>query len=268
MSIFTTLIKYWKIWARLTALQFESQISNSRGAATIFIVGKVFRFAFAFIFITAILGRAQNMTGYTLSEAIFILALFVWGSTATQLFFRGVYMFRQKVQDGSFDFYLLTPLNPLFLSLFSTTDPMDVLLMIPYTYILGVSWIASGHPITIAAVLLVIFCMITMFAFAFAIHTVIVAIGVRYLEVDNLIMFFRDIEKMGTYPIDIYDRYVGGVLTYVIPIAIIATVPAKIVFGELSPWYLLVFAALAAVEVRLALWLWNRALTSYTSASS
>lgn len=263
-----TLIKYWNVWARLSSLQFTSQISNSRGAALIFILGKVVRFVFAFIFITAVLGRAQNMTGYTLGEAIFVLALFVWGSTLTQLFFRGVYMFRQKVQDGSFDFYLLTPLNPLFLSLFNTTDPMDIILMIPYTYILGLAWVASAHPVTLTTILLVVLCITTTFAFAFAIHTLIIAIGVRYLEVDNLIMLFRDIEKMGTYPIDIYDRYVGGVLTYIIPIAIIATIPAKIVFGELSPWYLLIFTILALVEVKLALWVWDRSLRFYTSASS
>lgn len=260
--------KYWRVWLRLTKLQFESQVANARFAATIFILGKVSRFLFVFILTSVVIGRAQSLLGYNLSEVIFMLALFVWASTLTQLLFRGVYQFRQKVQDGSFDFYLLTPLSPLFLSLFSAADPMDLLLMIPYTYIVGLTWQQSGHPFTLAAFLFVLFAVILMFAFAFTIHTLVVAIGVRYLEVDNLIMLFRDIEKMGSYPIDIYGPYVGGFLTYVIPIAMSATIPAKLVFGQTNPVILLGFLVLAVIQVKFALWIWGRSLAHYTSASS
>ncbi len=263
-----TLIKYWKVWLRLTKLQFETQVANSRGAAIIFLFGKVMRFVFAFVFLTAVVGRAQSLAGYSLPQAIFVLALFVWASTFTQLLFRAVYMFRQKVQDGSFDFYLLTPLNPLFLSLFSAADPMDLMLMLPYTYIVGWAWVSSGYPITALSLLIVLVCLVLMFVFAFAIHTVVIAIGVRYLEVDNLIMLFRDVEKMATYPVDIYDRYVGGLLTYVLPIAVTATIPAKLIFGKMSPLILLVFTLLAYVQTKIALFFWHRALSHYTSASS
>jgi len=260
--------RYWAVWCRLTALQFETQVANSKGSAIVFLLGKNLRLLTVFLFTSLIIGKTQNLVGYTLNEAIFILSLFVWGSTFTQLLFRAVYIFRQKVQDGSFDFYLLTPLNPLFLSLLSYTDPLDFMLMIPYTYLVGWAWIASGYPFTFTSILLVFACVVIMFTFAFAIHTLIIAIGVRYLEVDNLIMLFRDIEKMSTYPIDIYGKYLGGFLTYVVPIAIIATIPAKIVFGLFSPLLLIPFAILAYLQLRLALWFWSRALTHYTSASS
>jgi len=249
-------------------LQFQSQIANSRVSALVFILGKNVRLFSVFLFTTAIISRAQILASYTLSQAIFILSLFIWGSTFTQLFFRGVYMFRQKVEEGSFDFYLLTPMNPLFLSLFSATDPLDLLLMIPYTYLVGWAWVASGYPLTIFNLLVVFIAIVIMFAFAFAIHTIVTAIGVRYLEVDNIIMLFRDIEKMGSFPIDIYGRYVGGFLTYIIPISIIATIPAKIIFQQLSPWTLILFIVLAFVQIKFALWYWHRALSHYTSASS
>jgi ABC-2 type transport system permease protein len=259
---------YLRVWLRLTRLQFQTQVANSRVAALVFLSGKILRTLVHFIFIYVVIGKAQSLAGFSLSEAIFILALFVWGGTLTQLVFRAVYQFREKIQSGSFDFYLLTPLNPLFLSLFSVTDPMDLFLMLPYTYLVFWTWSLTSFPITILGLVIIVLATLLILAFNFALHTFVISLGVRYLEVDNLIMLYRDVERMGTYPIDIYGKYLGGLLTYFVPIAIFATIPAKIIFGLASPAILLIFALLALVQIKLALLYWNRALKHYTSASS
>jgi len=43
---------------------------------------------------------------------------------------------------------------------------------------------------------------------------------------------------------------------------------ANLVFGLFNPWYLLAFAALAFVQLKLALLYWKRSLLTYSSASS
>ena len=124
----THLKAYVRVWLKLTTQQFQSQVANSRGAAALFIFGKLFRLGTAFLMIYVIIGRAKLIAGYDLSQAVFILALFNLISSLTQLFMRGIYVFRQKVVDGTFDFYLLNPLSELFYSLFSYTDPLDLIL--------------------------------------------------------------------------------------------------------------------------------------------
>lgn len=259
---------YLKVWWRLTLLQFEQQVANARVAAVFFMFGKLFRLATAFLFVYVIVDRAGLLVGYRLYEVVFILALFNLVSSITQLFFRGVYMFRQKVVDGSFDFYLLNPLNELFYSLFSFTDPLDMLLLIPYISITFWAWYMTGYPITLENTLLLIAAIMIVFIIIFAIHILIISIGVKYLEVDNTIMLYRDLERTASFPMEIYGRYGSFILTYIVPFGLISTVPSKIIFGLLKPQILLLFLAIALIQLKLALSYWRLALKSYSSASS
>jgi len=259
---------YARVWWRLTKLQFEMQIANARAAAIFFIFAKLFRLATAFLFVYLVAGRAKALAGYNLEQAILILALFNLVSTLIQLFMRGVYIFRQKVVDGTFDFYLLNPLSELFYSLFSYTDPMDLLLIAPYTGIVFWAWQNAGYSITLANIGLVVVAIILMGFVAFAYHVFVISVGIRYLEVDNTIMLYRDLEKMAAFPIAIYGRYLSDFLTYIIPFALMATIPANIIFGLTNPSALWLYLLLAPLMVYLALRFWHASLESYSSASS
>jgi len=266
--MFKNLKPYFRVWLKLTTQQFQAQISNARGAALLFIFGKLFRLGTAFLMVYLVVGRAKLISGYNLEQAILILALFNFVSTLSQLFMRGIYMFRQKVVDGTFDFYLLNPLSELFYSLFSNTDPMDLLLILPYTGILFWAWIGTGFPITILTLLGIILALIIVFFMAIAWHIIILSVGIRYLEVDNTIMLYRDLERLAALPVTMYGKWGSGILTYLLPFGLMATIPANLIFGLFNAQGLILFAVLAYLELKLALWYWRRSLLMYSSASS
>lgn len=259
---------YWRVWSKLTIQQFQQQIANSRGAALLFILSKLFRLGTAFLFLWVIIDRAKLLVGYNLEQAILILALFNLISSITQLFMRGIYIFRQKVVDGTFDFYLLNPLNELFYSLFSYTDPLDLILFLPYVGIVIWAWVGTGASLTLSSLLILLAIVLIVEILILAWHIVIISVGVRYLEVDNTIMLYRDLEKMASMPIEIYGKLGSSVLTYVFPFALMATIPARVIFGLYNPWFLLFFALLALIQLKLALRYWHNSLTHYSSASS
>lgn len=259
---------YLRVWLKLTAQQFQSQVANARGAAILFIFGKLFRLASALLLVYVVVGKAKLIAGYSLNEAIFLLMLFNLTQTISQLFLRGVYMFRQKVVDGTFDFYLLNPLSELFYSLFSFTDPLDIIITTPYIIFTFWAWVNAGYTVTIAAILALILIIILSTLIVIAWHIVIIAIGVKYLEVDNTVMLYRDLERMGAFPVAIYGRLGENILTYAFPFALMATIPARLVFGLYNPWFLLGFALLAFVQLKLSLWFWHKSLLTYSSASS
>ncbi len=259
---------YLKVWTKLTRQQFQSQIANARGAAFLFISGKLIRLGASLLFVYVVVGRATLISGYTLSQAIFLMVLFNLTSTIGQLFLRGVYMFRQKVIDGSFDFYLLNPLSELFYALFSFTDPMDLILLIPYILLTLWAWANTGAAFTALNLALIVLIIVLAVIMMIAWHIIIVSVGVKYLEVDNSIMLFRDLEKMGSFPVSLYGRTGENIMTYIFPFALMATIPANLVLGNFNPWFLIVFAVLAVVQLKLSIWIWNQALKSYSSASS
>lgn len=264
----THLKAYARVWIKLTAQQFQSQVANARGAAILFILGKLFRLASALLLIFVVVGKAKFIAGYSLDQAILLLMIFNFTQTISQLFLRGVYIFRQKVVDGTFDFYLLNPLSELFYSLFSYTDPLDILISIPNIIFVGWAWINAGYTISLSSILLLLLVTIISTLMVTAWHIIIISVGVKYLEVDNTIMLYRDLERMGAFPVAIYGKFGENLLTYVFPFALMATVPAKLIFGMFNPWYLLIFAALALIQLKIALFIWRRALLSYSSASS
>lgn len=259
---------YLRVWFKLTAQQFQTQIANARAAAALFIFGKLFRLATALLLVYVVVGKAKLIAGYDLNQAIFLLILFNLIQTIGQLLLRGVYVFRQKVQDGSFDFFLLNPLSELFYSLFSYTDPLDIVVLIPYMLLTGWAWINAGYAITVPAILLLLIIITLATIMTIAWHIIIIAIGVKYLEVDNTIMLYRDLERMGAFPVQMYGKVTETVLTYGFPFALMATIPANAIFGLFNPLYLGIFALLAIVQLRLSLWFWHRCLKSYGSASS
>jgi ABC-type uncharacterized transport system permease subunit len=259
---------YLNVWLKLTTQQFQQQIANSRGAALLFIFSKLFRLATAFLFIWVIMDRAKLIAGYNLQQAVFILALFNLISSLTQLFMRGIYIFRQKLIDGTFDFYLLNPLSELFYSLFSYTDPLDLILFVPYVGIVVWAWLATGYPITLISITLILAIIAIASLIILAWHIIIISIGVRYLEVDNTIMLYRDLEKMASMPIEIYGKYGASILTYLFPFALIATIPARVVFGLYNPLLLFGFVILALIQLKFAFWFWHKSLLTYSSASS
>jgi ABC-2 type transport system permease protein len=259
---------YIRVWLKLTANQFQSQISNARIAAIIFIFGKLFRLATAFLMVYLVVDRAKLINGYNLEQAILILLLFNLVSTLSQLFMRGIYIFRQKVSEGTFDFYLLNPLSELFYSLFSNTDPMDVLLLLPYTGLVVWAWIQTGYPLTITMMLILVSIILIAFLMTVAWHIVILGIGIRYMEVDNTIMLYRDLERLAALPISMYGKWGSVVLTYLLPFGLMATVPANTIFGLMNPAGITLFAVLAIIQLKLALVYWKKSLLTYSSASS
>ncbi len=259
---------YIRVWLKLTAQQFQQQVANSRGAALLFIFGKVFRLATAVLLVYVVVGKAELISGYSLNQAVFLLLLFNLISTIGQLFLRGVYLFRQKVVDGSFDFYLLNPLSELFYSLFSYTDPLDIITLLPFIGLTLWGWTHAGYAITLINIAILILIIALAVVSMVAWHIVIIAVGVKYLEVDNTIMLYRDLEKMGGFPVSIYGKLGENILTYAFPFALMATIPANFIFGLFNPWFLLGFALLAIAQLKASFWLWRAALKSYSSASS
>lgn len=223
---------YLKVWLKLTVEQFQSQIANSRGAAILFIFGKLFRLATAFLMLYVIMGKAKLIVGYTLPQAILILALFNFVSTISQLFMRGIYIFRQKVVDGTFDFYLLNPLSELFYSLFSYTDPIDTLLVVPYLGLVVWASANAGYPLSLLTAVILFLIISISFVMILSWHILILSIGVKYLEVDNTIMLYRDLEKMAAMPIEIYGKVGAGVMTYLFPFALIAIIVHQFVLDS------------------------------------
>jgi ABC-2 type transport system permease protein len=116
--------------------------------------------------------------------------------------------------------------------------------------------------------ILYILLIFNAFVIATAFHIAVLAIGILTTEVDNTIMLYRDITRVGMMPIDIYHEPLRSFLTFVIPVGIMMSFPVKVLLGLLSWWGVVSSLILGAIFLGLSLKFWGYALNQYSSASS
>lgn len=259
--------KYSKIWL-LTASNAWQETFVNRGTNALFMVGKVIRLAMTLLFLFLVKQNVANFAGYTSDQIIVFFLTYQFVDVLAQVFYRGVYIFREKIRTGEFDFYLLKPVNALFQSLTGRPDINDSLFIIPTT--VASIYIASQLQltITVSSVLLFLILMANAFLIATALHIVVLVIGILTTEVDGVIWLYRDLMQLGRFPVSMYLEPLRFILFFLVPIGMMITIPAEVLLN-LNPSYgvgLALLIGIGSVVASLQLWQWS--LKHYASASS
>ena len=258
--------KYFKIWLLMTFRVSQIAFASRFGAA-LFILGKILRFSFFLLFLIILQTRTKGIEGYTLWQIIFFYATFNLIDTLPQLLFREAYRFRSYVVSGEFDFFLTKPISPLFRSLLGGSDILDLsMLLISAAFIIFAATNISG--VTLFGVFAFLALIINAFIIAMSFHIIVIALGVLTTEVDNTIMLYRDFTQMGRVPVDIYREPMSWIITFVVPVGIMMTFPAKAMMGLLSFQFILISVLISGIFLVLSLNFWKFALKNYSSVSS
>lgn len=258
--------KYIKIWWLTTAKVTQIAFVSRFGAAA-FILGKVLRFAF-FLFFLLILGsKTRSIAGFSIYEIIFFFATFNLVDTTAQFFLREVYRFRYYVTSGEFDYFLTKPISPLLRSLFGGSDILDLPILL-LSIIFIVYSAAHLGTVNLFSSLLYVLLIANGLLLALSLHILILAMGVLTTEIDHTIMIYRDITQMGRLPIDIYKQPLSWILTYILPVAIMMTTPAKALIGSLNLSILVAAFIISLTFLVLSVKIWQFALKNYSSVSS
>lgn len=260
--------QYLKIWIKWAQASLIIVLGTYRLSSLLFLLGKIIRFLFLLLAILIFVGKAEGLAGYSLNQAVLFFLVFNLVDILSQFLFRGLYWFRARLVSGQFDYALLRPLNPLFDVLFSHPDPLD-LITLPLLIGLMVLFIVKNNLIVnpISAILFSAL-LINGFVLAFSFHVLTAAFGIITLEVDHLIWIYRDLTQMARIPVDVYAPLIRGFLTFIIPVGIMITFPARALIGLLSWEGVVLSFVVSGLFLLGSLSFWEFALSRYTSASS
>lgn len=260
------MIKYLKVWWIFAKNSIQIQLVYRLGIL-FFLLAKLLRFGIFIFFIVILVGQTNVLAGYNLDQTIFFFLSFNLVDILAQLFFREVYRFRQAVITGSFDFYLIRPINSLFRSLAAGPDILDFITLIPliWAIIYYINKLGINNP---EGIIVYIFLIVVAFVISLSFHILVLSLAVTTTEIDHAILVYRDIMGLGRFPIDIYKEPIRGFLTFLIPVGIMTSFPAKSLLGLISPLMILYAAIFSVVLFIISLKVWNFALRGYSSASS
>lgn len=257
--------KYFHLWFKLTMNSFMA-ILTSRFGSVLFLIGKILRFVLFSVFLLTLFTKTQFLAGYSLYQTLFFYLTFNLIDTTTQLFFREVYRFRPMVVSGDFDLVLVKPISPLFRALAGGADPLDLFMLIPY--IGALIYIGSTLHVDVWRGGLYIILIANALVIAAGFHILVLALAILTTEIDHAIMIYRDLTNMGRMPVDIYHEPLRSLITFVIPVGVMMTFPAKALMGVLSPAFTVISLVFGLLFILVCHRLWQYALSRYASASS
>jgi len=262
VNIFFYYLKIWSMMAKNSLLNW----SVNRNVLLIFLLGKIIRYVSYFGFLYFLVKGTNGFLGYSQNQVLFFTATYVFIDTVAQFFFRNVYSFRPMVISGDFDLVLVKPFNALFRVLMGGPDPIDLITIPPIIFV--VFWLGSLlHP-TPFQIFSYIILLLNGLLIASAFHIFVLGFGIITLEVDHTVMVYRDLTSMGRFPVDIYKQPLQWILTFIVPVGIMVTVPARAFEGFIGPLEIFLFILIGVILLFLSLRFWNFALRKYTSASS
>jgi len=258
---------YLKIWWQLGVINFNIQYVASRISTTFLILGKIIRFGFFFFFLVALLTNTKTLAGFSLYQTLLFFMTFNFVDITIQFLLRGIYLARQLVREGQFDSILVKPINPLFRVASHNIDFLDFFTLVPTIIILGIVISRLETPTTFLNLLIYFALVLNGLVVATAIHIIVAAVAVWTQEIEQEIWIYRDLMTMGRFPLEIYSAPVKTVITFIIPVAVMVTFPAKALLGILSTQLVIVSLTIGVLLLAASLKIWSLALKNYTSVS-
>jgi ABC-2 type transport system permease protein len=233
-------------------------------------------FADASLFVTQILCfgaiyvQVDSIGGWTRGRMLIFIGTFsLIDALNMVIFFFGLVEIPDKIREGGLDLYITKPVNPLLRLTFENVNPgslpLVVLSVLIILYGMKTAGLSPGPGIVLAYAGLVVLMTLLLYDMELIIRTIPFFTPSLYV-VDRLEGEFigLNIKVPGT----LYKGVFKIFFYYLAPYGIMATVPAQLLSGVLSPGGLIHALGIIAAFTAIALWFWRFGLRRYKSAGS
>lgn len=232
------------------------------------VIGKILRVGLVLLFFSAIYARVSTFAGWNFHHALMLVAIFALVDFAVSItFMRNLaYHFSTQIQRGEFDLVLSRPINPLLWATLRRIDIFDLVSAIPVIGLLVYALAINHIALTFVTVSTSLILIVAAYGAVFAFYLLLASTFFWSVIGSGAGRFAEGLFKLGRVPSDVYTGASRVVFTYIIPVALLATIPAKTLLGTGS-WALAAYSiGLSAGFVALSLSVWERGLRHYTSA--
>src|SRR5512133_3098393 len=217
-----------------------------------------------------VFGKREDVAGWSFAEALVVIGWFM----AMKGVLEGAVnpslaSVVEHIRKGTLDFVLLKPADAQFLVSTQKFAPWRVLDVIGGVAVFAVAFHRLGRwpsPGNVLAAALLFGCAALIL---YSLWILVVSAAFFVVKVDNLSYLFVSIFDAARWPADVFRGLLRALFTFVVPLAVMTTLPARALlgkdFGALQAFGAVAGALAFALFAR-AVWL--RSIGHYTSASS
>lgn len=222
-------------------------------------------------FVKVIYSFTDHISGWNSDQAILVVATFLLVEAFIWFTSGYLYGIRRNIKSGNFDIFLVQPISPLFSISTWRIDIEDIIRIILAISILAIG--LNNYHLSLLNWLIYGLAYLYLLVIAYIIYyCILLLINCSYFwftEISNVTQVVDSIIRTGQYPTDILaGKAVRIVFSSLIPIAFIATAPAKIFVFGIDYSILLYGTVIAGILVYFTNKVWQAGLRVYSSASS
>jgi ABC-2 type transport system permease protein len=222
-----------------------------------------------FVFILVVFGHTQMLAGWTREEIIFIYGFFLVPSALFSAFFN-IWDFNERyIIKGELDRILTRPIHSLFQiilermeleALFGGITGLAVMIYAGRTLGLEIRWFDP--------ILFFVFVMGGVLVYA-GIFVLIACISFWSDAKSSIMPMMYNISNYGRYPVDIYNKVIRFILTWILPFAFVGVYPASFFLGK-SEWYNYAFITpvIGIIFFGISILVWNEGVKRYRGAGN
>lgn len=221
-----------------------------------------------FTLIEVIFYHTNTLAGWSKGQVMIIMSVYYYIQNISDIFFKDVLEdFGDVVRRGELDHLITKPTSVRLLAFFRGMrfDHLASLLATTAMMIYGTYQLTE--PITFINVLagmgLFLFSLLLYFSILSIISTIV--FWVEKNETFSVLIF--NVSQVSRYPRQIFTGVFGTVLTFGLPVALLASVPAEAVLGHGSMQPVLILMATSIIFFIISTVVWSYGLRQYTSAN-
>lgn len=212
---------------------------------------------------------AGTIGGWTLGQAMVLLSVYYLMDGVIEMFIApNMREIMVQVRDGTLDFVLLKPVDSQFACTLRTLNVWRIANVFIGAGLSLFSVYRLSLQVGPAEAGMFAVTLLSGVAVVYSFWLILVTLTFWFVRIDNLEQIIWQAYETGRYPVQIYPNWLRAMLTYLVPVVFIVTVPASALAGRLEPS----MAGMALVVGSLLLLgsslFWRFGLRHYTGASA
>jgi ABC-2 type transport system permease protein len=213
--------------------------------------------------------HTSNISGWTLaSTRVFMGVLFVTDALYMLFIQENLDRLSDKVRRGELDLLLVKPVNSQFMLSFQRMSPAYLGNLILTAAWLTWALINLPEPVPLTRLLTLFVSIPCSIAVSYSIRFFFSATALIFTRAENVNYIWYQLYRLGTRPDTIFPQWLRYVAFTFLPVAFIASVPARLILNAPDPILLGGAIMTASFAVYLTTRYWQYTLKFYSSASS
>lgn len=235
------------------------------------LLNSVLNFGTGVLSLVVIFNQVETLKGWDLPSALALLGVYLLLGALRGLFIspslESVVGMDGEVWTGTFDFTLLRPVDKQFLISFRHWRIFALVDLVLALAVLGISIGMMGANLSFTDIMVFV---VTLLGSVILLYAALLAFSALVFWNSGFLFtwIINDLFQLARYPVGLYPGWLRLVLTWVLPVGLMTTIPAQALAGTLTPGMLLLTLAFALTALFGASWLFRRGLRKYASASS